>query len=109
MTWQLANGLGSGSAISVNFLRVPIPRPTSALVRNPDSSRTPREVEKCQERKHSQPLRKAAAGLAETICVTIGEILRAFTPTECANYFPKLRLCPILKAPCSSLRPARAR
>ena len=24
---------------------------------------------------------------AETICVTIGEILGAFTPTECANYF----------------------
>jgi hypothetical protein len=32
-------------------------------------------------------LRKAAARSAETICVTIGEILRAFTPTECANYF----------------------
>ena len=31
-------------------------------------------------------LRKAARS-AETICVTIGEILRAFTPTECANYF----------------------
>src|SRR5947209_4169452 len=54
-------------------------------------------------------LRKAAARAAETICVTIGEILRAFTPTECADYFRKLRLCPILKASCSSLRPARAR
>jgi hypothetical protein len=32
-------------------------------------------------------LRKAAAHSAETICVTIGEILRAYTPTECANYF----------------------
>jgi transposase len=32
-------------------------------------------------------LRKAAARSAETICVTIGEILRAFTPTQCANYF----------------------
>ena len=30
-------------------------------------------------------LRKAAAHPAETICVTIGEILRAFTPTECAT------------------------
>jgi hypothetical protein len=30
-------------------------------------------------------LRKAAARSAETICVTIG-ILRALTPTECANY-----------------------
>jgi len=30
-------------------------------------------------------LRKAAARSAETICVTIGEILRR--PTECANYF----------------------
>ena len=32
-------------------------------------------------------LRKAAARSTETICVTIGKILRAFTPTECANYF----------------------
>jgi len=32
-------------------------------------------------------LRKAAARSAETICVTIGEILRAFTLTECANHF----------------------
>jgi hypothetical protein len=32
-------------------------------------------------------LRKPAARSAETICVTSGEILRAFTPTECANYF----------------------
>jgi hypothetical protein len=32
-------------------------------------------------------LRKAAARSAETICVTIGEILRAFTRTERANYF----------------------
>ena len=32
-------------------------------------------------------LRKAAARSAETIYVTIGEILRAFMPTECANYF----------------------
>jgi transposase len=32
-------------------------------------------------------LRKAAARSAESICVTIGEILRAFTPAECANYF----------------------
>jgi hypothetical protein len=32
-------------------------------------------------------LRKAAARSAETICFTIREILRAFTPTECANYF----------------------
>ena len=32
-------------------------------------------------------LRKAAARSAETTCVTIGGILRAFMPTECANYF----------------------
>jgi hypothetical protein len=32
-------------------------------------------------------LRKAAARSAETICVTIDEILRALTPSECANYF----------------------
>jgi len=36
-------------------------------------------------------LRKAAARSAETICVIIGEILRAFTPTECANYFRNSR------------------
>jgi hypothetical protein len=30
-------------------------------------------------------LRKVAARSSETICVTIGEILRAFTPTECAT------------------------
>ena len=77
MTWQLANGLGSGSAISVNFLKVPIAK---ADVRFGAQSGL-------KERKHSQPLRKAAARSAETICVTIGEILRAFTPTECANYF----------------------
>jgi hypothetical protein len=28
---------------------------------------------------------QAAARSSETICVTIGEILRAFTPTECAT------------------------
>jgi hypothetical protein len=31
-------------------------------------------------------LRKAAARSAETVCVTIG-VLRAFTPTDCVNYF----------------------
>ena len=36
-------------------------------------------------------LRKAAPRSAETICVIIGEILRAFTPTECANYFRNSR------------------
>jgi hypothetical protein len=36
-------------------------------------------------------LRKVAARSAETICVIIGEILRAFTPTECANYFRNSR------------------
>jgi hypothetical protein len=36
-------------------------------------------------------LRKAATRSAETICVIIGEILRAFTPTECANYFRNSR------------------
>ena len=34
-----------------------------------------------------QALCKAAARSAETIFVIIGEILRAFTPTECANHF----------------------
>jgi hypothetical protein len=32
-------------------------------------------------------LRKAAARSVETICTAIGEILAAFTPDECANYF----------------------
>jgi transposase len=32
-------------------------------------------------------LRKAAARSVETICAAIGEILGAFTPDECANYF----------------------
>ncbi len=32
-------------------------------------------------------LRKAAARTIEAVCAAIGEILRAFTPEECANYF----------------------
>jgi transposase len=32
-------------------------------------------------------LRKAAARTVETICAAIGELLRAFTKNECANYF----------------------
>jgi transposase len=32
-------------------------------------------------------LRKAAARTVETVCAAIGEILPAFTPQECANYF----------------------
>jgi transposase len=32
-------------------------------------------------------LRKAAARTLEAICAAIGEILGAFTPAECANYF----------------------
>jgi transposase len=32
-------------------------------------------------------LRKAAARTIEAICTAIGEILQAFTPDECANYF----------------------
>src|SRR6266478_5579999 len=32
-------------------------------------------------------LRKAAARTVEAICVAIGEILQAFTPEECVNYF----------------------
>jgi transposase len=32
-------------------------------------------------------LRKDRARTAETICAAIGQILRAFTPEECANYF----------------------
>ena len=32
-------------------------------------------------------LRKAAARTVETVCAAIGELLAAFTPDECANYF----------------------
>jgi transposase len=32
-------------------------------------------------------LRKAAARTVETVCAAIGEILTAYTPAECANYF----------------------
>ena len=32
-------------------------------------------------------LRKAAARTLETICAAIGQLLGAFTPHECANYF----------------------
>jgi len=32
-------------------------------------------------------LRKAAARTFEAICLALGEILKAFTPDECANYF----------------------
>ena len=32
-------------------------------------------------------LRKANARTVDAICTAIGEILRAFTPQECANYF----------------------
>ena len=32
-------------------------------------------------------LRKAAARTADAICLALGEILQAFTPDECANYF----------------------
>jgi transposase len=32
-------------------------------------------------------LRKAAARTVETVCAAIGQVLAAFTPQECANYF----------------------
>src|ERR1700694_4475169 len=44
MTWHLASGLRSDRSSPLPFLRCRSPRPTSALVRNPDSSRTSREV-----------------------------------------------------------------
>jgi len=43
------------------------------------------------ELKFKRLLRKAATRSAETICVIIGEILGAFTPTQCANYFRNSR------------------
>jgi transposase len=39
-------------------------------------------------------LRKAAARTPETICAAIGEILRAFTPNECPNYFTNSSYAP---------------
>jgi transposase len=32
-------------------------------------------------------LQKCAARTAEAICATIGQLLHAFTPEECVNYF----------------------
>jgi transposase len=32
-------------------------------------------------------LRKAAARTIEAVCAAIGQLLQAFTPQECANYF----------------------
>ena len=32
-------------------------------------------------------LRKANARTVEAVCVAIGDVLQAFTPEECANYF----------------------
>jgi transposase len=32
-------------------------------------------------------LRKAAARTVDTVCSTIGQLLDAFTPQECRNYF----------------------
>jgi hypothetical protein len=52
----------------------------------------------CAKLKHL--VRKAVARSAETICVTTGEILRAFYAHRLRQLFPKLRLC--LKASCSS-------
>jgi hypothetical protein len=49
--------------------------------------RTLRDVSNVQGAETFTALRKAAARSAETICVTIGEIRRALTPTEYANYF----------------------
>jgi hypothetical protein len=33
------------------------------------------------------PLRKGTAKTVETVCAAISEILKSFTPEECANYF----------------------
>jgi hypothetical protein len=38
-------------------------------------------------------LRRAAARTVETVCAAIGDILRAFTPEECANYFSNSGYC----------------
>jgi hypothetical protein len=37
--------------------------------------------------------RSAAARTVETVCAAIGDILRAFTPEECANYFSNSGYC----------------
>jgi hypothetical protein len=52
----------------------------SALPSNSDIARRSRHVSKVPGAETFTALRKAAARSAETICVTIGEILRAFTP-----------------------------
>ena len=40
-------------------------------------------------------LRKAAARTLEAICAAIGQILGAFTPQECANYFANSGYAPV--------------
>ena len=39
-------------------------------------------------------LRKVAARTIETVCAAIGELLGAFTPQECANYFKNAGYAP---------------
>jgi len=39
-------------------------------------------------------LRKAAARTVEAVCAAIGELLGAFTPQECANYFKNAGYAP---------------
>lgn len=50
-----------------------------------------------------QLLRKAAPPTLEAVCTAIGEILGAFTPEECANYFGKSGYSP--KLSCSGRWP----
>jgi hypothetical protein len=57
-------------------------RATATSLRSPDLNPIGRPSARLQHL-----LRKSAARSAETICVTSDEILRAFAPTECANYF----------------------
>jgi transposase len=40
-------------------------------------------------------LRKCAARTIEAICAAIGQLLQAFTPRECANYFTNAGYAPI--------------
>ena len=81
---QSSRGVTSGKGQKRRFDPMPA---TSGLPRTTDVIRPARLVRFVPGAETFTALRKAAARSAETICVTIGEILRALTPTECANYF----------------------
>ena len=91
---QLAPSLGRGDVVILDNLNVhKSPRAAQALAERgawflflPKYSPDLNPIEQVFAKlKHL--LRKANARTVDAICTAIGEILRAFTPQECANYF----------------------